>query len=274
MQASCSKLVRSRTRRFLRSRSPAGLALVRAALAEERWRAYLFGGVLRDLVLPNSQGRFRDVDIVVDGAGERQLEALFSPFLRRRTRFGGLRLVVVDCAIDIWPLQSTWAFREGLLAVSVEELARSTFMNIEGAVYEIPSRRAQVPKVHVDPLCDALLHRTIDIALASNPYPELNAIRALITLVRSEFSASAELAAYVVRLLEHESAATIESLQLAHYGLVVMPTTEVRALVEELVRHLEANPQVSVRLQPNQARQWAIWNRWSSQIETEQSALF
>src|SRR3954454_16223660 len=56
------------------------------------WQAYIVGGTLRDVMLAPPSIFPRDIDIVIAGASEDDLERTFGSLVRRRTRFDGLHL--------------------------------------------------------------------------------------------------------------------------------------------------------------------------------------
>src|SRR3954463_16779915 len=61
--------------------------------AKKGWRTYLVGGVLRDLLLSPGRTWPRDIDFLVEGATQEELDAEFEDLTERHTRFGGLHLV-------------------------------------------------------------------------------------------------------------------------------------------------------------------------------------
>ena len=97
--------LRKRLNKFLANRSQSRRPL-RALLDQIRragWRAFIFGGTLRDLMINGAATVPRDVDIVVDGLSIEDLSHALAPHVKRRTRFGGLHLEIQGWLFDIWP---------------------------------------------------------------------------------------------------------------------------------------------------------------------------
>lgn len=88
---------------YLRERSPwrPPLAAALGRLSGPPRPIYLFGGLLRDLLLFGPDASPRDVDLVIGGGttGEELADAL-TAYIDRRTRFGGLQLVVEGVPVD------------------------------------------------------------------------------------------------------------------------------------------------------------------------------
>lgn len=269
MPVSCESRLRKRTSAFLRSRAPSGLKVVRRELANSRCVGYLFGGVLRDLSLPSGLGRFRDIDVVVTGADLEKLRIVFGKYLRRETRFGGLNLFIEDCFVDIWPLETTWAFQQNLLPPLIENLARSTFLTIEGVVYELVENSHQIPRVFSEPFCRALTTQTLDLNFAPTPYPGLNAIRTLMVALRSGFSLTDRLSRFVHSELSLLAPGMWTSLQRAHYGRELLSAQVLRERLAEIERALSQDPCKSVRLHLDSELQMELWTRWADASDSE-----
>jgi hypothetical protein len=214
-------VLRARVSRFLtrksRLKTPLRAALRR--LSEKRWPAVIFGGALRDLMVHGSSTEPRDVDIVVDGASIEELAKLFSDVLIRRTRFGGLHLNVKGWMIDVWPLSDTWGLRELRIGSGdFEALTRTTFLNVEAVIADLAPFRNRGRRVYASGFFEALRTRTLDVNLEANPFPELSAIRALVTASRIKFHLSGRLAKYVVYHTARTPLEQFVDIQLNHYG--------------------------------------------------------
>ncbi len=214
-------ILRGRVSRFLTSNSrikaPLRAALKR--LSEKRLPAVIFGGALRDLMVHGPATEPRDVDIVVDGASVEELAVLFSDVLVRKTRFGGLHLNVKGWMIDVWPLLDTWGLRELRIGSGdFEALTRTTFLNVEAVIVDLAPLRNKGRRVYASGFFEALRTRTLDVNLEANPFPELSAIRTLVTASRLRFHLSRRLAKYVVYHTSRTPLECFVDIQLKHYG--------------------------------------------------------
>ncbi len=115
-------------------------------IRSNQWRAVLFGGTLRSLLISRlvhqREGRPRDVDIVIQGPPLEILRQLFEKRIARETRFGGLQLRSAEWLFDVWPLERTWAIMEDKVGVpSFSYLPRTTFLNVEAVAVDLwPAR--------------------------------------------------------------------------------------------------------------------------------------
>ena len=140
----------------------------------------------------------RDVDVVVDGASIEDLTKLFQDVVVRRTRFGGLHLNVRGWMVDVWPLSDTWALRElGVGSRDFQALTRTTFLNVEAVVIDLTNHRRMGRQIYSSGFFEAIRGRALDINLEENPFPELCAIRALVTASKLRYGLSKRLASYV-----------------------------------------------------------------------------
>src|SRR5258708_33566009 len=213
-------LLRKRVSAFLLSKSHRRAPLINLLrrIAEQRLHAVLFGGTLRDLMRYGAAKDPRDVDVVVDGASVEQLAILFQDVLARKTRFGGLHLNTEGWMIDIWSLSDTWAVRERRAgAGDFEALTRTTFLNVEAVTIDLKiggNRR----KLHSSGFFEGHRSQVLDINLEENPFPELAAIRTLITAAKLQYSLSNRLASYVIHYANKTPLEQLVSVQLHHYG--------------------------------------------------------
>lgn len=215
--------LRQRVARFVQTRSPGShpVARVIRVLRERRWHAFLFGGVLRDLMIHGGAARPRDVDIVVDGVSVGDLEAVFRTSVVRRTRFGGLHLRVDGWMFDIWPLAETWALREQAIPFSgASALPCSTFLNVEAIAAEIRVSPGRPGALYARGFFESILSRTLDINLEANPHPTLCIVRSLITAAHLRFAIGPRLAAYIESRSRGVPLEELVAVQLAHYGCV------------------------------------------------------
>jgi hypothetical protein len=157
---------------------------------------------------------------VVDGASVADLAKVFHDVVVRKTRFGGLHLNVSGWLIDVWPLPETWALKElSIVGKDFESLTRTTFLNVEAVTIDLAVRRG-VRRVYSSGFFEAVKSRTLDINLEENPFPELAAVRALITASKLRYNLSKRLARYVVYYTHRTPLEQLVDIQFNHYGLV------------------------------------------------------
>lgn len=251
--------LRKRVRDFLWNKSSrrAPLLEVLKRIAEQRLDAVLFGGTLRDLMSFGLSKDPRDVDVVVDGASIEQLSIIFRDVLVRKTRFGGLHLNAKGWMIDVWPLSDTWAVRERRAgAGDFEALTRTTFLNVEAVTVELKIGVAR-RKVHSSGFFEGLQSRTLDINLEENPFPELAAVRTLITAAKLQYSMSRRLATYVIHYANKTPLEQLVSVQLNHYGMARLNEDRINVWTKTLRSQLATGSDIRVPVrEPLQLDLW------------------
>lgn len=159
----------------------------------------IFGGMLRDLLLEGNQKFSSDIDLVIDCTDVSRLQHVLAPYAPSRTAFGGYRIKLQKWHVDIWPLEWTWAIRNGhVKGHTLADLTSTTFFNWDAIVYEIRSGAIHFGSRYLDDLNDRLL----TINLAANPNPEGVALRALRMAVTRQARLSFVLAQYAADVLE------------------------------------------------------------------------
>jgi hypothetical protein len=264
--------VRATLRRFLRTRNPARYPLGHALkrIAECGWNAAVFGGMPRDLVLFGSRARIRDVDIVVDGVGVDQIVDAFGPYVRRRTRFGGVSLNIQGWRFDIWPLQETWAFRERKLPLaSFADLPKTTFLDVEALAITVSPKRRW--RVHSHGFFDAATKRVVDINLEENPYPDLAIVRSLLIAANLRFALGPRLKQYIALYSEHYSSAQLSHVQQRHYGWVRRRGAEIAHWINAVRLHTDRWPCEPFLLPGTEGEQLEFWGgtNWEFAIDSE-----
>lgn len=212
-------------------------------LEAESWAAVIFGGLARDLAVQSGLVQAKDVDIVVPGAEEEDLASFVSPYLRRRSRFGGYVLNIRGWRVDIWTLESTWAFREGLVEPAVVEcLPDTTFLDVGAVAIEVNSRVGKARQIYESGFVDAVERRTVGINLRQNPYPALCALRAIIISRRIEFSLSSELVSYIIEVTNSDGVEGLMEAQRSHYDKELVPADILEAWIKRLHLHRNERP--------------------------------
>jgi len=189
-------------------------------IKHQEMEAYFFGGMLRNFSLYSQFIAPRDIDIVV-ASGLEGLADRFSKNLVRRNSFGGLKLEFGKHQIDIWQLDRTWGFTQGLISPArIEHLPKTTFLNVDALAIEIHPVKGSGRKIYEYGFFDSLLSKTIEINLHENPYPELCVVRAVMIALSTGFALGPKLVDYIVRYLHDLEPELFEIVQRKHYGRV------------------------------------------------------
>lgn len=215
---------------FLVSRSPWLHPLTDALRCLESQRPlYLFGGLLRDLLVIGPSAVPRDVDLVIGNTTVDELSDALARFVDRRTRFGGLQLTVAGITIDIWPLAETWAFRQPTSPPpSFSALPQTTFLNVEAVALEIQAN-GEPGELHTYGFFEAILSGMLEINFEDNPSPVLCVARSLDLASRLGFQLGPRLMRYLADHLKVISAEELARLQAAEGGCVRCSEEVIRA---------------------------------------------
>ena len=203
--------------------------------------------------------RIRDVDIVVAGATVADIATVFRDSVRRRTRFGGVSLNVQGWRFDIWPLEQTWAFREGILPRSdISELPKSTFLNVEAVAVDLEHEGTR--NVYEHGFFQGITKRVVEINLEDNPHPDLCIVRSLFIAARLGFSIGPRLVRYVAKHSSVYTMAELLQVQRSHYGGVKHGPDELQLWLAGIRRHASKSGDETFSLR---APAWEQLDFWS-----------
>lgn len=212
-------------------------------------QSYLFGGLLRDLMVKGNDARPRDVDVVVSGASTLELERLFCQYLDRRTRFGGLHLKNKGWMFDVWPLEETWAFKHNpSQEVSFSELPHTAFLNVEAVVAELSGAPEQPRKIHDHGFFEGITNKVVELNNEENPFPALCVVRSLVIATDLGFDIGPILAHYILRHMNAIPVSHLMDAQLHHYGANKLPPDALREAHKAFLRHSYRASDKPVRL--------------------------
>jgi len=161
--------------------------------------AFLCGGAVRNMLLCNNSIP-RDLDIILGYVSRERLKTLFPDnIIKGQTSLGGLKLQVKDWSIDLWPIQDTWAFKEGKVAgTGFSDYPETTFLNIEAVAIQLFSKRRQKRKIYSKGFFEAIIEKTIELNFEDNPTPTECIIRALRIASEFKFVIGPRLARYML----------------------------------------------------------------------------
>jgi hypothetical protein len=245
-------LLRDEVERFCLRREPSWEAVsdILKTIRDNRWRAVLFGGTLRSLLisqfLHQREGRPRDVDIVIQGAPLEILRELFEKLIARETRFGGLQLRKQEWLFDVWPLERTWAIVEDdkVGPPSFSYLPSTTFLNVEAVAVDVWPTPGQVREIYSgdDQFFHAILNRVVEVNRIANPFPELCVVRALVMVSDLGCRIGPRLAQYIAHHGPNNASADLERIQEKHYGRVRIPGATLEDWIRTIRQSLDAGP--------------------------------
>lgn len=216
-----------------------------------RWSLFVFGGTLRDLLALTPPPAPRDLDLVVSGPTIEELRGVFAPQIIRETRFGGLHLRVKKLPVDIWTLESTWAFRSGLVpSQGFEALPKTTFLNVEAVAAELNTSSGRARQIYSHGFFEAVRDKLLEINLEDNPFPALCMVRSLITARHLDYSIGPRLLHYLYYHGSRISLEEMEAVQRAHYGHVKLDQNDLRNLLGLVQEHALSSTKTPLRLPP------------------------
>jgi hypothetical protein len=205
-----------------------------AAIRSKGWNAAVFGGAIRDIVVPDKMVRPRDVDVVVDVPDEDSLFDTFKQYVKRRTRFGGLHIIYGGWPIDIWPLHRTWSFQHSSLSPTFENLPKTTFLNVEAIAVEVWPSDLKHRRVFEEKFFDSISQRVLEINNEVNPFPELSVVRALVMASRIDFAIGPNLCRYIQTYGSNLSVSDIDEIQVGHYQHLQASSAELRNKIAKI----------------------------------------
>jgi hypothetical protein len=252
-------ILRSQLRRFLKEAAPWKLPLqeIVEMLGLSGWQSVVFGGVLRDLVLYGPAKRPRDVDIVVD-CSPGELAAWLSDFPVQRTSFGGFRIQHRKWSFDIWSLKDTWAFKEGHMSATFDNLPKTTFFNVEATAAQLNPAPKRKRRLYSFGFAKAMSSRILDINFEPNPFPQLCIIRGLLTAARHRLLVSPRLAEYMTQKASRAEIADIVRVQFKHYGVVRLRSEDIVTWLDHIENKLSIDPHAPIRLPQTAGEQLSL----------------
>lgn len=167
-------------------------------IRNNNYPAFLCGGAVRDMLLCNNSIP-RDLDIILGYVSRERLETLFPDHIKGETSLGGLKLQVKDWSIDMWPIQDTWAFKEGkVTGKGFSDYPKITFLNIDAIAIQLFSKKRQKRKIYSKGFFEAIAERTIELNFEENPAPAECIVRALRIANKFKFVIGPRLARYMI----------------------------------------------------------------------------
>ncbi len=289
MAESIERRIIRRLARFLKhspGRTVAQGEPIRATVVEvlrrstsRRWNTYVVGGAVRDLLLGPRGSWPRDVDVIVEGCSEHELEDAFGDILVRRNSFGGLHLrrtvgigrpaaVNYELLFDVWRLQDTWGIKTRGLAPTISSFLTTPFLNIDSIAVVLPDDIRQLT-VYENGFSEAVVTRTLEINSELNPFPFVCAVRSLILAAKLDFWLGPRLASFIHTLMKSASVTELMKAQISHYGQIRCQEDDIKGWISNMRVQLEVGPQ-KVRLLSTPQRQTHLWRDWPPRTDSRE----
>lgn len=195
-----------------------------------------FGGVVRDILWKMSD-TIRDIDIVliprynyVYAKEKYVLKNVINEHSEilpiGYNQFGGYKIKGNKYGMDVWLLDDTWAFRNGILPASATNLLNSVYLNIDSYAFNY-SECCFVKN------CDKKSYDEIDILLEKSKCEELNIIRAIVFSEKYNMPISNRLREKIKKLLTkwNELEKFLYFIQDKHYGRVLVDKREIEKVL-------------------------------------------
>lgn len=131
----------------------------------------IFGGMLRDIILDGNRKFDSDVDIVIffENKEHENLQSILHGRNYQINKFGGCRLNLGSWDVDIWELESTWAFKNNLLPLTgLESIIETAFFNWDAIAFDFTTKSL----IKKDSYMEDLTSRILDINFEANPNPK------------------------------------------------------------------------------------------------------
>jgi len=189
------------------------------------------------------------------------LQSLIDSFVSntiRHTRFGGLCLLFGDWRFDVWPLNLTWAFREKLLDGGIEDLPRSTFLDVEAVAVELTLKESR-RRIYSHGFFEAMERRVVDINLETNPFPDLCVIRALLVADRLNFALGPRIVRYISHYSRQFAPEELLETQRSHYGYAYRDVEELNRCLEVVREHQKHHSSEPFELSKWRSTQLPLW---------------
>lgn len=149
----------------------------------------VFGGCVRDIALYGVKLFSSDIDLVYTGSSvelARVLERMKCEYELTQNKFGGYRTVVKNWDVDLWAIETTWAFKKGYVQYhSINSLLDTTITNWDAIFYKWNESKIVC--------CDQYFTDMNDGYLSLNLYQNPNVIGCLVRILRFYFMKKATL---------------------------------------------------------------------------------
>lgn len=218
--------VREAVESYLQSYPPA-LKLFQQLI--EVGKVYLIGGVLREYQDNSAIKELRDADFIVDVENEELWEKMLKEYQPKGNHFDGYKFYCEnDFLMDIWEVDKTWAYRNGIITYDkanyLESLPKTVFLNMDSIIYDL-----HADKWYDSIYQEAIQSKVLDIVLKDNPHVELNILRSLVLRRRYQMTFSDELQSLILQYMNTDAdfVNTLLDIQYNRYRKEVLSREEI-----------------------------------------------
>ncbi len=153
----------------------------------------IFGGMLREFALGKAREFSSDIDLV-SYASQHEIYLAIKQYHPKKNKFGGYRFAIDHRMYDIWSLDDTWAFREGIIkGTQFKDLLNTTFFNLDSAIFHLSSNECYVPDDYQEWIKRCLL----EINMLENPSPANMARRAIKMATNKQLTIGPKLSSFI-----------------------------------------------------------------------------
>jgi hypothetical protein len=183
--------------------------------------AYLFGGAVRDIFLKGNNAKPNDFDIVFSESGIDKFLDNFRKHKVVKNNFGGYKVLYQGVTLDVWEIESTWAFKNNKVPyTNVSSILDTTFLNIESVLLELNPKSGKKRKVYYRDFFHSIETEELDINLPDNPFLDLSYSRIIHFSIMNKFSISPDLIQWMKYHKESVSINSVIKKYEAKYGLI------------------------------------------------------
>lgn len=191
----------------------------------------LLGGTVR-AYFENKLVTFpRDIDIVINTKNN-NLDRYFENLNTEKNRFGGYKIFIDDIQLDIWAIESTFAFKQKILNYQhVTDIVKIQFISYDAIAYNLNSN-----EIYDNGFFTALKENKIEILFNHTLHKPLNIMKALILMENKNFTLSNDLIEFIKKwTIEEESHIDILiNFQLSHYKKIYLDENQLNNILEQL----------------------------------------
>lgn len=179
-------------------------------------KIFIFSGIIRDYFINTEKDLFRDIDLIIED--DIAIELKYKNIDYKKNSFGGYKIKIDSCSIDIWVINKTWALNNGQLKFEfdfINTLPQTTFFNFSSIIFSL---NKQEFIIGIDFL-RFIRDKRIEIVSKKNPYPELCIVNSFYYKEKLNFAFGKKLKQYIIDHFD-ENYEKLELIQLKHFNKV------------------------------------------------------
>lgn len=238
-------LMRKRLNDFLSSSGFANQVFRRelSEIKREGLQCFIFGGFARSIYLHGAEASPKDVDLVFRRSEFERFLRVFSSSVRKINRFGGANLNLGGVDVDAWPLEETWAFRQGYFdGPTFPSLPATTYLSSDGIAIELWPREGCSRRVYSRGFFETFRAKILSVNFDPNPFPDLTLLRTLVAAKRNQLACCPDLARSSAKLWMSCNCEKVYDVQIKHYKAEIISLDEIKDIGRRLMMHVNKTP--------------------------------